>query len=93
MDTKMTTPNPEKEEQHAGTETPVDTGLSRGSDHQPAEYLNTKEAAEVLRRPISTLYFWRKRGIGPPSYRLGKQCVYPRPALDQWIEQHRDSAA
>jgi predicted DNA-binding transcriptional regulator AlpA len=38
--------------------------------------LTMPEAAERLHKPIDTLRYWRQKGIGPPSFRLGRRVMY-----------------
>jgi excisionase family DNA binding protein len=51
------------------------------------ELMTTKEAAEYLGVPESTLRWWRHIGTGPPSFTLGRRTVkYKRCDLDAWVE-------
>lgn len=55
-------------------------------------FLSVKEAAEYLGMSSHTLYVWRHRRIGPPSFRMGSRgrVTYRLEALDAWIcEQER----
>ncbi|MEV5846534.1 helix-turn-helix domain-containing protein [Streptomyces sp. NPDC051985] len=55
-------------------------------------FLSVKEAAEYLGMSPHTLYVWRHRRIGPPSFRMGSRgrVTYRLEALDAWIrEQER----
>ncbi|MFG2369392.1 helix-turn-helix transcriptional regulator [Streptomyces mirabilis] len=55
-------------------------------------FLSVKEAAEYLGMSPHTLYVWRYRRIGPPSFRMGSRgrVMYRIEALDAWIrEQER----
>jgi DNA-binding transcriptional MerR regulator len=54
-----------------------------------ADLLTTTEAAAVLRRPEETLRYWRWRGLGPPSFKIGRRVVYDRSDLLGWIEDQR----
>ena len=49
--------------------------------------LQMKEVAEVTRRPIDTLRYWRHIGTGPPSFKLGGRVVYRESDLEAWIEE------
>jgi predicted DNA-binding transcriptional regulator AlpA len=53
------------------------------------------EVSALYRIPLETLKYWRKRGEGPPSYRLGKRVRYPKDELDLWISERKaaDAAA
>ncbi|MFJ4338704.1 helix-turn-helix transcriptional regulator [Streptomyces sp. NPDC088915] len=55
-------------------------------------FLRVDEAAEYLGLSPHTLYVWRHRRKGPPSFRMGPRgrVMYRRTALDAWIhEQER----
>ena len=45
------------------------------------------EAAEYLLMSKQTLYGWRCRGYGPPSYRLGNQVRYRPDEVRAWVDQ------
>jgi DNA-binding transcriptional MerR regulator len=49
------------------------------------ELLTITEAAQELRTPEATLRFWRHRGTGPQSFRLGNRVLYTRQAIDAYI--------
>jgi predicted DNA-binding transcriptional regulator AlpA len=42
--------------------------------------------------PVSTIYDWRTRGLGPPAYRFGKHLKFAVSDVRVWIEQQRDGA-
>ncbi|WRZ89957.1 helix-turn-helix domain-containing protein [Streptomyces sp. NBC_01007] len=57
-----------------------------------AAFLTVKDAAEYLGLSPHTLYVWRHRRQGPPSFRMGARgrVMYRRNVLDAWIrEQER----
>ncbi len=45
------------------------------------------ETARFLMLAKQTLYGWRCRGYGPPSYRLGNQLRYRPSKVEAWIDQ------
>jgi predicted DNA-binding transcriptional regulator AlpA len=49
--------------------------------------LTPKEVSELLSVPIATLYSWRYRGFGPPSFHIGRLLRYPADELSAWIEE------
>ncbi|MDT4906761.1 MAG: hypothetical protein QOI69_2 [Pseudonocardiales bacterium] len=55
--------------------------------------LTITEAAELLRVPVATLRWWRHKGIGPRSFKMGRHVVYQRSDLDAWIEAQRGEVA
>lgn len=36
--------------------------------------------------PVETLRYWRKKGTGPPSTRLGRRVVYREDQVEDWIK-------
>ncbi|WP_202233248.1 helix-turn-helix transcriptional regulator [Actinacidiphila reveromycinica] len=52
-----------------------------------------RDAATYLGISESTLYVWRHRRIGPPSFRLGPRgrVVYRRSALEGWLNEQEVS--
>jgi predicted DNA-binding transcriptional regulator AlpA len=52
-----------------------------------SELLTTPEAAEVLHSPVATLRWWRHKGIGPKSFRMGpRKVMYRLGDLQEWLE-------
>jgi predicted DNA-binding transcriptional regulator AlpA len=51
------------------------------------ELLTIDEASDRLRVPVATLYYWRTRGEGPVSARLGRRVVYRASDLADFINQ------
>lgn len=56
------------------------------------ELLSTRELADRLGIPVSTVRYWRMRREGPPGFKLGKRVVYRASDVSRWIEQQRRSA-
>ncbi|MCX4593256.1 helix-turn-helix domain-containing protein [Streptomyces sp. NBC_01549] len=52
------------------------------STHEAA-FLNLNKAAEYLGISPNTLYVWRHRRQGPPSFRMGRRVMIS--ALDEWV--------
>lgn len=52
-----------------------------------AAFLTVKDAADYLGLSPHTLYVWRHRRQGPPSFRMGPRgrVMYRRESLDAWI--------
>jgi excisionase family DNA binding protein len=46
--------------------------------------------ASYIGKPLRTVYAWRQRGIGPPSYKVGNSVRYRRSEVDQWLASLRD---
>lgn len=54
--------------------------------------LGIGELAHYLGIPVSTIYDWRTRGLGPRVYRFGKHLKFAVSDVRIWIEQQRDGA-
>ncbi|GAB3177444.1 helix-turn-helix transcriptional regulator [Streptomyces incanus] len=48
-------------------------------------FLSLPRAAEYLGISPNTLYVWRHRRQGPPSFRMGRRVMYRITALDDWV--------
>jgi excisionase family DNA binding protein len=57
------------------------------------EFWSSKETAEYLGVPLSTLRYWQWQGIGPRSYRIGRSRKYRKPDIDKWAESQADPGA
>ncbi|WP_371679778.1 helix-turn-helix transcriptional regulator [Streptomyces sp. NBC_01276] len=56
-------------------------------DRAPS-FLTVAQAAAYLGISPNTLYVWRHRREGPPSFTMGsRRVMYRVAALDEWIEQ------
>ncbi|MBF5082141.1 helix-turn-helix domain-containing protein [Quadrisphaera sp. INWT6] len=55
------------------------------------EYLLTREVAELLRTPESTVRYWRHVRTGPPSVKVGRRVLYNRVAVLAWLDAQRAS--
>ncbi|GAA2443172.1 hypothetical protein GCM10010433_50550 [Streptomyces pulveraceus] len=56
-------------------------------------FLTVKDAADYLGLSPHTLYVWRHRRQGPPSFRMGLRgrVMYRREALDAWIREQEQA--
>ncbi|MFF0728392.1 helix-turn-helix transcriptional regulator [Streptomyces sp. NPDC004134] len=66
---------------------PEHSSMSARTDPLRAAFLNVNEAATYLGLSPQTLYAWRHRRQGPPSFRMGRRgrVMYRRESLDAWI--------
>lgn len=55
------------------------------------EYLSTREVAEYLSIPITTIYQWRYRGTGPRAAKVGRHLRWRREDVDRWFEDQAKS--
>lgn len=52
------------------------------------DLLTVTEAAEIMHTPAATLRFWRHKGIGPKSFKLGpRRVMYKREDVIAWMEE------
>jgi predicted DNA-binding transcriptional regulator AlpA len=56
------------------------------------DLLTTKELATYLRKPVATVRGWRYRKVGPAGFRLGREVVYRRTAVDAWLAEREKTA-
>ena len=53
------------------------------------ELLRTAEVAQRLGKPVETLRYWRWKGEGPPSFKIGRTVVYDDDELEAWVARQR----
>lgn len=58
-----------------------------------AAFLTVKDAADYLGLSPHTLYVWRHRRQGPPSFRMGPRgrVMYRLEALDAWVREQEQA--
>lgn len=67
-------------------------GLSEAA--KPAEYMTTTEVADRLRVPPATLRYWRMKGLGPQSVKIGPKHVrYRATDVDAYLAAAHAEAA
>jgi predicted DNA-binding transcriptional regulator AlpA len=56
-------------------------------------FLNVRDAAEYLGLSPHTLYVWRHRRQGPPSFRMGRRgrVMYRLQALEAWVQEQEQA--
>lgn len=55
--------------------------------HEPEPLVGKREVSEFLGGiPVSTLGQWTYRGIGPPSYRVGRYRRYRLSEVAAWVD-------
>ncbi|MGH2689338.1 MAG: helix-turn-helix domain-containing protein [Actinomycetota bacterium] len=54
-----------------------------------SRYMTTAEVADLLRRPVETLRYWRWQGEGPPSFKIGRKVLYDRRDVETFIAEAR----
>lgn len=45
------------------------------------------EVASALQTPIDTLRYWRQKGSGPPSFRIGRRVMYREAEVTSWVDR------
>lgn len=53
------------------------------------DLVTTEEFAELVRVPVSTVYYWRSIRKGPRGVKVGKRVLYRRAEITTWYEQLR----
>jgi excisionase family DNA binding protein len=53
----------------------------------PDQYLTPDDIATMLKVPKETVYQWRKKHTGPPSFRIGKHVRYDPAVVHAYIAQ------
>jgi excisionase family DNA binding protein len=55
--------------------------------------LDVNGVARILAVSPETLKAWRKRGEGPPAYRLGRLVRWRTDDVDRWLASRREHSA
>lgn len=50
------------------------------------QLLTIDQAAEMLNRPVATLYDWRYKGTGPRSAKIGGKVMYRLADLEAYVD-------
>lgn len=53
------------------------------------ELLTLSEVAEILRVPVNTMRWWRQRGGGPESFKIGRHLVTTVGDVRRFIREQR----
>ena len=58
-----------------------------------AAFLNVENTATYLGISMNTLYVWRHRRQGPPSFRMGTggRVMYRRDQLEAWLAEQQEA--
>lgn len=57
------------------------------------EHYTTEEVAECLRTSPETVRYWRHKGKGPKSFKVGKRVLYAATDLEEFIAEARGAAS
>lgn len=48
--------------------------------------LTPKEVSDMIKVPAATLRYWRQRGTGPRSFKMGpRRVMYRERDVDEWV--------
>jgi excisionase family DNA binding protein len=59
------------------------------SETRLPDLLSVLELAEYLAVPVSTIHYWRGKGLGPPGFKVGKQLRFRAADVVRWLEERR----
>src|SRR5688572_14373423 len=51
-------------------------GPDEAGDGESQGVLSIQEVAKLLNVPVSAIYAWNRRGVGPPFYKVGRKLRY-----------------
>jgi len=57
------------------------------------KYLTTQEVAELLRTAPETIRYWRHKGKGPRSFKVGRRVLYDQADVEQFIAEAYEKAS
>ena len=69
------------------TASPIDPQHHRPARNPGDEMLTLPETCAYLRVPEGTLRYWRHRGCGPRSFKIGRHVRYWRTDLVLWLTE------
>ena len=55
-----------------------------------SEFLTPEDIADLLTVSIHTVRAWRKTGLLPPAYKIGRLVRWSRSDIHQWIRMQRE---
>ena len=68
------------------------TTATNHDKHENDQIFSIEEAAAFCHAAIGTMRYWRQRGEGPPSFKIGRHVRYWRSELVRWlVEQARET--
>ena len=63
------------------------------ADGESQDVLSIQEVAKLLKVPVSAIYAWNRRGVGPPFYKIGTKLRYRKSNARNWLAKHLVSRA
>ena len=59
--------------------------LGEVAHRESQEVLSIQEVAKLLKVPVSAIYAWNRRGVGPPFYKVGSKLRYRKSNARKWL--------
>jgi predicted DNA-binding transcriptional regulator AlpA len=60
----------------------------------PDQYLTPEDLVIMFRLPsVETVYQWRRKGVGPRSFRVGRYVRFDPEVVRAWVESRTEGAA
>ncbi|MEV5775666.1 helix-turn-helix domain-containing protein [Streptomyces antimycoticus] len=60
----------------------------------PDQYLTPEDLVILFRLPsVETVYQWRRKGVGPRSFRVGRYVRFDPEVVRAWVESQMEGAA
>lgn len=56
------------------------------TENTDGRILQMEEVAQIIRRPVATLRYWRHQGTGPKSFKLGRRVMYRAEDVRAWLD-------
>jgi hypothetical protein len=60
-------------------------GMTNPNTSDSPRFMTTEEVADLVRRPTSTIRYWRHLGIGPQGVKVGRRVLYSSDAVESWL--------
>ena len=54
--------------------------------------LTVEEVAAQLRVPAATVRYWRHRGVGPKSFKVGRRVLFEAADVAEWLAARKEEA-
>lgn len=69
----------------------MSTSASTSPSITGPDYLITDEVAELLRTNPETVRYWRHKGVGPRSVKIGRHVLYRRADVEAFVTAAMDN--
>lgn len=58
-----------------------------------SQLLTTKQLAQYVNKPVHTIRAWRQRKVGPAGFRVGRDVMYRKSVVDDWLRRMESADA